>query len=293
METTGTFRGDEQGKELPGNEKILFSQQGIEEGKKLDKKYTEEAFQLVVVAGEIQLQSGAEISRVEQTMKHMAQALGLDSLETYIIANGIFATANGQDQIQKAGMKHIPTGNTDLRKIEEINSLSRNLEQGKYTMKEAWQKIEEIKKMGDYSPAMVIAAYAIGAGSFCYALGGSGHDALVATVVGLALGVFFHFLKLGETSKAIHTVLGSMLATFLASILFRAGFGDTEHRIIVGVMITMIPGVSFANAIRDFVENDYVSGLIRLMDVLLTLVSIVAGVVLVWSIPGFWHGRGL
>lgn len=255
----------------------------------LGKKQTEEAFQLVVAAGEIQLQSGAEISRVEQTMKHMALALGLDSLETYIIANGIFATANGADQMQKAGMKHIPTGNTDLRKIEEINSLSRNLEKGNCTMEEAWEKIEQIKKMGDYPPAMVIAAYAIGAGSFCYALGGSGYDALVAAVIGLALGIFFHVLKLGETSKAIHTILGSMLATFLTSLLFRAGFGDAEHRIIVGVMITMIPGVSFANSIRDFVENDYVSGLIRLMDVLLTLVSIVAGVVLVWSIPGFRH----
>lgn len=251
--------------------------------------HKEEAFQLVVAAGEIQLQSGAEISRVEQTMKHMAQALDLDSLETYIIANGIFATANSSDQMQKAGMRHIPTGGTDLRKIEEINTLSRDLEKGSCSIDEAWNRIESIKNMGDYPPHMVITAYALGAGGFCYALGGSGYDAAVAAFVGLMLGVFFHFLKLGETSKAIHTILGSMLATFLTSVLIEAGFGDAEHRIIIGVLFTMIPGVSFTNAIRDFVENDYVSGLIRLMDVLLTLVSIVAGVVLIWSIPGFRH----
>lgn len=49
----------------------------------------EQAFQLVVSAGEILLQSGAEIFRVEGTMKHMAKSLHIYSLETYIIANGI------------------------------------------------------------------------------------------------------------------------------------------------------------------------------------------------------------
>lgn len=66
-----------------------------------DEFQKEQAFQLVVAAGEIQLQSGAEITRVEETMKHMAKSLDLDSLETYIIANGIFATAEGTYHMQR------------------------------------------------------------------------------------------------------------------------------------------------------------------------------------------------
>ena len=78
-----------------------------------------------------------------------------------------------------------------------------------------------------------------------------------------------------------------MLVTFLTTYFFRMGLGDSVNRIIIGVLIPMIPGVAFTCAIRDLVENDYLSGVIRLMDVLLTLASIVAGVVFVWSLPGF------
>lgn len=250
----------------------------------LDKEH---AFALVVAAGEIQLQSGAEITRVEETMNHMAKALNLDSLETYVIANGIFAAAEGTEHMQRAGMRHISTGDTDLRKIEEVNTLSRQLEQGNINMEQAWARIEEIRKLGDYPAPMLIAAYAIGAGCFCYALGGTGNDAISATFVGLALGMFFHFLKIWQSSKALRTILGSMLVTFLALTFHEFGLDDNANWVIIGGVIPMIPGVSFTSAIRDLVENDYVSGLIRMMDVLLTLSCIVIGVVLIWELPWF------
>lgn len=254
---------------------------------KQEELQKENDFALVVAAGEIQLQSGAEISRVEETMTHMANALQLDSLETFIIANGIFATAEGTDHMQRAGMKHISTGSMDLGKIEAVNTLSRQLEKGEVTKEEAWQRIEEIRKMGDYSPLMQIVAYALGSGAFCYALGGSGNDAICAALVGSLLGVFFVFFSFFNSSKAVRTIFGSMLVTFLTTYFFRMGLGDSVNRIIIGVLIPMIPGVAFTCAIRDLVENDYLSGVIRLMDVLLTLASIVAGVVFVWSLPGF------
>lgn len=247
----------------------------------------EHAFALVVAAGEIQLQSGAEITRVEETMNHMAKALRLDSLETYVIANGIFATAEGTEHMQRAGMKHISTGDTDLRKIEEVNTLSRKLERGELTMEEAWVRIEEIRKLGDYPAKILIAAYALGAGCFCYALGGTGNDAVSAAIVGFALGVFFHFLKIWQNSKALRTILGSMLVSFLALTLHELGIDDNANWVIIGGVIPMIPGVSFTSAIRDLVENDYVSGLIRMMDVLLTLSCIVIGVILIWELPWF------
>lgn len=247
----------------------------------------EHAFQLVVAAGEIQLQSGAEITRVEETMKHMAKALDIESLETYIIANGIFTTAEGTHHMQRAGMKHISTGDTDLRKIEAVNTLSRELEKGTCSIEEAWKRIDEIRALGDYPPHILIPAYCIGAGSFCYALGGSGNDAFVAGIVGLLLGIFFHILGRWNISKAIRTILGSMLVSILTIKIYEMGLGDATNRIMVGALIPMIPGVSFTNAIRDFVENDYVSGLIRLMDVLLILVSIVVGVGVTWGLPGF------
>lgn len=247
----------------------------------------EQAFQLVVSAGEILLQSGAEIFRVEGTMKHMAKSLHIYSLETYIIANGIFATAESDQDLMRAQIKEVSTGDTDLGKIEAVNTLSRDLEQNRCTLEEALARMESIRQMGDYPTSVLIPAYAVGAGCFCYALCGSVSDSGAAAVVGIVLGVFFWLFRNWKNAKALKTILGSMLVTFLSLTLQNRGLGRDLNNIIIGGLMPMLPGVSFTNAIRDFVENDYVSGLIRLMDVLLTVVSMAVGVAVIWQLAVF------
>ena len=235
-----------------------------------------QAFMLVARAGDIILQSGAEIFRVETTMSHMAKALHVEDLETYVIANGIFATAKGEGAQLHAHIKSVETGDTDLGKIEAVNELSRDMEQHAYTLED-----------GEYPRFILISAYGMGAGCFCYAFGGSFHDSLVAFVVGLVLGVFFYIIRNSKNMKALKIIAGSMLVTFLSSFMYRQGLGDSVDFITIGSLMPMIPGVSFANSIRDFVENDYVSGLIRLMDVLLTAVCMAVGVYIIWDLPIF------
>lgn len=244
----------------------------------------EQAFSLIIQSGEIMLQSGAEIFRVEETMKHMAKSLHIYSLETYIIANGIFATAEGDWHLLRAQIKHVRTGDTDLGKIDAVNTLSRDLEAGLCTMQEAQERLETIRRMGDYPVPLLLLSYAVGSGCFCYILGGSGADAFAATFVGLLLGIFFMLLRNWNGSKALKSIFGSILVTFLSITLCKYGFGTDPNHMIIGGLMPMIPGVSFSSSIRDFVENDYVSGLIRLMDVLLTVVSMAVGVTIVWQL---------
>ena len=131
---------------------------------------------LVARAGDIILQSGAEIFRVETTMSHMAKALHVEDLETYVIANGIFATAKGEGAQLHAHIKSVETGDTDLGKIEAVNELSRDMEQHAYTLEDVEKRLEEIENMGEYPRFILISAYGMGAGCFCYAFGGSFHD---------------------------------------------------------------------------------------------------------------------
>ena len=51
----------------------------------------------------------------------------------------------------------------------------------------------------------------------------------------------------------------------------------------------MVPGIPITNAIRNFLENDHVSGLIRMVDALITATCIAAGVgvaLRIWIIIG-------
>ena len=52
----------------------------------------DEITEVVVLAGEIMLKNGAETSRVEQTMEHIALAIGAQSVETFVVPTGVFVT---------------------------------------------------------------------------------------------------------------------------------------------------------------------------------------------------------
>ncbi len=249
---------------------------------KMNEIEKEQAFELIVTAGQILLENGAEIYRVENTMDHMAESLGVETMVNYVIANGIFVMAEGETSPLRATIKQAAPGNTNLRKIECVNALSRDIASRVCDLQQARVRLKEIENMKGYSRPVLLAAYVIGAGCFCYALGGSGYDSVVSAIAGFFLGIFFTTVGEWVTAKAFKIMLGSMLVTTISMILFRyVHMGDDLNAIIIGSLIPMIPGVPFTNSIRDFVENDYLSGVIRLMDVTLVMISMSVGVAII------------
>lgn len=248
----------------------------------------EQELMLVARAGEILAKSGAEIFRVETTMEHMANALDVESLKTYVIANGIFVTSGGIHEPLQAHITSVQTGDTDLGKIEAVNELSREMEMRPFTLEEVKERLDKIEAMGEYPMPVLLSAYGLGAGCFCYAMGSQLEEAVIAFVIGVMLGVFFYLLRgWQKKAKALKTILGSMLVMILSLAFYNCGFGSNTDLIIIGGLMPMIPGVSFVNAVRDFVESDYVSGIIRLMDVLLTVVCMAIGVSVIWELHLF------
>ena len=61
-------------------------------------------------------------------------------------------------------------------------------------------------------------------------------------------------------------------------------------RIIIGTLMILTPGIAFTMGIRDFVQGDYLSGTIRMIDALLIAASIAIGTGLVLSLYAFLKG---
>ena len=68
------------------------------------------------------------------------------------------------------------------------------------------------------------------------------------------------------------------MAAVVCCLLFALGLGDNLDLMMIGPVFVMTPGVLLTNAIRHFMENDYLSGLLRLMDALLVAGAIAIGV---------------
>ena len=52
---------------------------------------------LAMEAGRILLDAGAEIFRVEETMKRIAKAYGIEKFNSFVLSTGIFITAENQE----------------------------------------------------------------------------------------------------------------------------------------------------------------------------------------------------
>ena len=230
---------------------------------------------LAYEAGSILLENGAEISRVEETMRRIASHYGVEDEDFFVLSNGIMAT--GKDY---ARSKFIPIKGASLDKVVAVNQLSRKVEQGQYTLEQLEYRLKQIRSIKAKPAWEQILASAVGSAAFCIIFGGSFMDCLASFIAGLVLWVFMLFVASKRLSRIVGNVTGGLIATSVCFWLYRIGLGHHLSNMIIGAIIPLIPGVAFTNGIRDMANEDYIAGVTRLLDAMLTFFCIALGVAL-------------
>lgn len=237
-----------------------------------------EVMELALKAGQILLQSGAEISRVEETMDRICRHYGVESGNEFVLSNGIFVTIGNEREKSFAKVMHIPVSGTNLARVTAVNQLSREVVEGKYTLDEAEQELDRIAHMPGKRPVMQILASGIGSAAFCILFGGDLTDSLATCIAGLILYVYVLYVSSIYLSKIVGNISGGILVTLLCNILYTIGLGHHLNLMIIGSIMPLIPGVPFTNAIRDVADGDYISGSVRMLDAMLVFFCIAIGV---------------
>ena len=230
-------------------------------------------------AGSLLLRSGADIMRVESTIGHMMRSFGVEKYDIFTITNGIFLSASYGDDDSYTRICEVPRNASDLGKVDLINTLSRDIEDGKCTLDGAEARLDEIEKTkGNYNSIILLIASSVASGAFSFLLGGTVTDALLAALIGFSYYYLFVLLNKTKLSKLLtNAVCGCILA------LMTVGFvklipGVNMDKVIIGAIMPLIPGVSFVNAVRDIAAGDYISGAIRMIDAIVVAAGIAVGV---------------
>ena len=220
-------------------------------------------------------------------MRYAAEALGLKKFNAYVIANGIFASIVVNGKFYSSRICAVPLAPIMLCRVEALNNLSRRIAGGKCSSIDIKRELERIEKMNSSGNLLKILASGCGSASFCYLFKGSITDSLVALVGGMVLYIFLIFgVPKANLPKIMVNIIGSLLVSLTCCGLYSIGFGNNLDRIIIGSIFPLVPGIPLTNSIRNFLENDYLSGIIRLMDTLLTAGCIAMGVGIamkIWS----------
>ena len=244
-----------------------------------------EILSLASDAGHILLENGAEISRVEETMKRIAGHYGEEREHFFVLSNGIFTT--GQSY---ANVDFIPIKGARLDKVVEVNQLSREITAGKHSLEEARARLEEIRNMPEKPLWERIAGAALGSGAFCAIFGGSFTDCAAALVAGTVTYLMLVLACAPRMSKALGNICSGAVGTLLCILFHQWGFGQSLGNMIIGTLIPLIPGVAFTNGLRDIADEDYLAGITRLLDALLVFLSIAIGVCVTFLIHRYIAG---
>lgn len=251
----------------------------------IEKTDAYEVIHLAQEAGRILLQNGAEIFRVEETIDRICNYFGIETVETFVLSNGIFITAEENEKVIYAKVKHIPLSGAHLGIVAEVNDLSREITAGRVSVKEASAKLKEIEKLPPTKNLYQILCAGMGSAAFSYLMQHNVWDCIFSFLIGSLLYVFVIAAKKYKVSRIIINIVGGAIITLLAIFIVNLNLPIQVglHSMIIGSILPLVPGVGFTNAIRDIADSDFLSGTVRMIDALLVFVYIAIGVGMVLS----------
>ena len=240
----------------------------------------------IMAAGETLLENGAEVFRVEQTMEIMARSFHLREFHVYVLTNGIFASA-GTAEI--AEVRNVPVRTTHLGRVAAVNALSREIAAGV----SHWTRLNTAWPRPGTSPSPRAKTQLLAgmSGTACFALifGGTIRSALAAAAAGLIVSGYLLLCENRRLSNGFRKVSAAALITLVC--ILGCHLLDTEaSHAIIGALMILTPGIAFTMGIRDFVQGDYLSGTIRMIDALLIAASIAIGTGFVLSLISLLTG---
>lgn len=225
------------------------------------------------------LRYGAEVYRAEQSAKFICNSYDVYDVQVFAIPTSIVMTiSTGDDFITKTS--RILDGEIDLDMLDKINNLSRYICSEKPSYATAKKLLEEVKNSKtSYNKALQILAYAIVSFGFAIMFGGNFTEGVLAFFIGVVTKISLDALDKHRANNFLKITFSSFIMCFLAiSFGYLIDAVKDYQYVLAGALMTLVPGLAITNCMRDFLANDFMSGLAKLAESLVTAIAIALGV---------------
>ncbi|MBE6531186.1 MAG: threonine/serine exporter family protein [Ruminococcaceae bacterium] len=228
--------------------------------------------------GEQMLICGAEVRRVEDTVRRMCSAFGAKRTDVFIIPSSMVVTVYMPNSDTYTMTRRITAISTDIEKLHNLNNLSRRICSKKDMASEDIHKEFKHIMSGKAYPFWVgLFSYMIIAGAFAIFFGGGLADALAALMIGGVMRIVTVLLEHAKMNQIfIKFVCAFGISTFALGFM-KMGLISSIDSAIIGNIMYLIPTIGLTNGLRDLFAGDSVAGLIRLIEAILNALGIAAG----------------
>lgn len=230
--------------------------------------------------GESMLISGAENYRIEDSLYRMCRSYGFVKYDVFVIPSNIQITVETENGDIITQVRHIENADIDFDQLDYMNNLCRYVCSHTPDEEELQKKYQEVKNRPPQHPAAKYFAGIMGGTGFAVFFGCNFKDAIVAVIVSLMIVVVGKWLEKREGNLFVYNTILSFLSEVIIVLSVRNGFADHPERIMIGIVMLLISGLSTTNGIREILQKDYISGFIIIMNSILGAAGIAVGTAL-------------
>jgi uncharacterized membrane protein YjjP (DUF1212 family) len=244
---------------------------------------------LALDVGEGMLRNGGEISRVEDTIERICHAYGAVHVEVFTIISMINAAVRMPDGSYSSQLRRVRKTDNNFSTLEAFNALSREICIKKPPLAELDDMIHEVKRSSRYPKWVGYLASSIAASTFTLFFGGTLKDAAITFILGAVIAVINKTMP-DKVNAMAKTAVSAFISTILAIFSVRLGIGDGLDTIMMGVIMLLVPGVSFGMAFRDLMYGDLLTGTMKTVQAVIQAVMIAFGYIMAVSLFAIAEG---
>ena len=231
------------------------------------------------VAVAVRLQScGAETYRVEETVVRIIEAYGIDKSDVFVIPGSIFAGLEDENGQVYSKIRRVKDIDTVLDGVEMYSAFCRRICAETPPVRQARQLLRETEKsIRKYKLPIAYLGYFLIAAGFAVFFGGTLRDALGSGLCGIAVGLCIQGMGFLHANPFFKTFVGGFVLAFAAYSLTVLGLCDNADVVSIGAIMILVPGFLFTNSLRDIIYGDTLSGINRLVQVVIIAIALVVG----------------
>lgn len=228
-------------------------------------------------AGQIILENGGEVYRVEETAARICSAYSGVACESFATTTAIILSLTDKDGSAYSVLKRVKRRGLNLQKVDRINQLSRKVEAGKIDLSALEDEIEQIDAKKPYPTWLRVFAIAVAAGVFANLFMGSIRDMFCAAAIAVLIQSMRFFCIDIALNDFIINIVAGIISAALGFLSVFAGLGDSMNIIVISTLMISVPGLILTNGIRDIVAGDLLAGTSRLFEAFFIAVGIAVG----------------
>ncbi|OJV64751.1 MAG: hypothetical protein BGO41_14225 [Clostridiales bacterium 38-18] len=247
----------------------------------MDQYRVKKIIQIATQTGKIMLQNGAETYRVEDTVQRMAESRGLSEVNVFVIPTGIIISATYNDMTISLLERVNPEG-IDLECIDRANAFSREFTSTEMTLEAAEERIQDLNSPPRFKKWIRVLSSGMGGGFFVLMFGGTAIEFLIGYLASSLTVLWTEALDNKHLNFFIKNILGGFAAALFGVVFVRfIGIFDLSasiNTVIIGPLMTLVPGVSLTNGIRDLISGELLAGSAKIMEALFIAIALAFGV---------------